>query len=349
MSSYEVIGREKSFSVKKKIILLGGIEKYKDNFQNSVSSNCLPINNKESIGVNISKIDFLYELSHKIEFLLWNIDCRQRKANIRTVFYDGAEAIIVFISETKINQIIDYFNEIQPQMQIATLLFCVILEKFTKNKIINAHFKNEDFNSILKSNNFEINKIFDHSSILNQISSNLIKKIQNIELENAYIIDFIQRNLIIPQVETTDQCNDYFEPQINDTRNNHILNTEKLKKFILKLDLDIEFDSLNWVKIRNKELGMFSIFLKNGNVYYFPRICEKCINNKCLKLKKTPFFICIEANSESWTNIEGFNQPELLILSKIFALKDGNEANLPKSVLKQIIKINICGKIRFEK
>jgi len=349
LSSNEILHQEKNFSIKKKITLLGGIEKYKDKFQTNVSSNCLPINHKQNIGVNISRINFLYEDSHRFDFLLWNIDCRQQRADLRSIFYNGAEAIIVFISETKIDQIRHYFNEIHSQMQMATLLFCVILENLNKDEIIKSHFINEDLNLILSSYNFEVNEIIEYSAILNQISSNLVKKMRYKELENTYIIDFIQKNLLFPQSETVDECNDYFEPQINEVRVNQIINTGKLIKFILKLDLDIEYDSFNWIKIKNKKFGTFSIFLKNGNVYYFPRICENCTDSKCLKLKKTPFFICIEADSASWTNINGLDQPELLILTKIFALKDGNESDLPKSVLSQIIKINRCDKIREKK
>ena len=66
-----------------------------------------------------------------------------------------------------------------------------------------------------------------------------------------------------------------------------------------------------------------------------------------MKFKKAPFFICIEPReSTGWTNINGFAHNELLILTKILALKDGNENNLPKSILGQIKNINKCQKVR---
>jgi hypothetical protein len=65
-------------------------------------------------------------------------------------------------------------------------------------------------------------------------------------------------------------------------------------------------------------------------------------------LKKAPFFICIEAEeSTGWSNINGFEQNELLIITKILALLEGNEKNLPKSVVRQIKKLNMCE--RFKK
>ena len=85
--------------LKKKICLLGGTELYKNEFQKKISSNCLPIENKENIGVNISRIEYFYQLTkkyQKFEFLLWNIDCRQRRSFLRTIFYNGAEAMVIF-------------------------------------------------------------------------------------------------------------------------------------------------------------------------------------------------------------------------------------------------------------
>ncbi len=344
MSSLETPIQEKYF-FKKKICVLGGTENYKDEFQKKMSSNSLPIENKQNIGVNISKIDFSFKKCEKFEFLLWNIDCRQQRAYLRTVFYNGAEAIIIFISETKVDQILQYFNEIQARIQSITLIFCIILEQFSKNEIINRHFKNEDFDSIIKSNDIQIDEISEPTDILDQMCSVFLKRTKYRESDNVYIIDFIPLNLLFVHSDITDECNDYYEPELRDMSIPKIINTEKLVEYILKLNLDVQFESNNWVKIKNKKLGIFSIFLKNGNVYYFPKICEKCKDKKCMKYKKAPFFICIESGeSIGWTNINGFDQKELLILTKILALKEGNENNLPNSVLKQIKNMNRCEK-----
>jgi hypothetical protein len=332
---------------KKKICVIGGYEIYKDEFQKEVSSNSLPIENKQNIGVNISKIDFLYKKNKKFEFLLWNIDCRQPRAHLRTIFYNGAEAIIVFISETKVDQIIQYFSEVQGRLPSATLIFCIILEKFTKDEIFNRYFENEDFDSIIKTNDIHFDEISESSDILKQICSVFFDRTKNKELDTNYIIDFIPITLLFEHFDITDECNDYFEPETHTMNTNKLINTEQLVNYILKLDLDVYVESRNWLKVKNKKLGTFSIYLKNGNVYYFPKICEKCKDNKCMKFKKAPFFICIEpGESIGWTNINGFDQNELLILTKIVALKEGNENNLPRSLLKQITNINRCEKFK---
>ncbi len=104
------------------------------------------------------------------------------------------------------------------------------------------------------------------------------------------------------------------------------------------------------IKINNKNFGTFSLYIKNGKVYYFPEICEKCKAKKCSKFNNIPYFICIEAGeSTGWTNIKGFNKNELLILAKIIALKEGNEKNIPSSILNQIKKINQCGRRKKQK
>ena len=344
MSLLEIPLREK-FVIKKKLCILGGVENYKDEFQKKLSSNSLPIENKRNIGVNISKVDFSFKKDEKFEFLLWNIDCRRPRAYLRTIFYNGAEAIIIFISETKVDQIIQYLNEIQARISSITIIFCIILERYAKDEIINRYFRNDEFDSIIKSNNIQINEIYEDSEILNQICSISLKRVKYKEIENFYFIDFIHLDLLFKDSNIADECIDYYEPETRNVKLNRTINTEQLIKFILKLKLDVYFESENWLKVKNKNFGTFAIYLKNGNVYYYPKICEKCKDTTCLRLKKSPFFICIESGeSKGWTNIYGFDHSELLILSEIYALKKGNENNLPRSILKQIRSINRCEK-----
>ncbi len=342
MNSYETL-ETFQFYFKKKLCILGGQEKFKNEFQKCLSSSCLPIENKQNIGVNISKIDYFYKPKQKFEYLLWNIDCGQRRAFLRTIFYSGADAIIIFISETKIDQIRQYFDELQSKIPEIPLIFCIILEKRSKKEIINSYFINEEFSSIIKKTSFKIKEITDPIEILNQVSSIFKKKARIKELENRFFIDFIPLTSLFGHRGIRDECNEYYEPETHTLRISQIINTDLLIKYLQKIDLAIDFDYLNWIKIKNKIFGTFSIYLKNGNVYYFPKVCEKCKDKNCSKFKKAPYYICIEAgDSNGWTNIKGFNQNELLILTKVFALKEGDEKSLPKSVIKQIKKINIC-------
>jgi hypothetical protein len=342
MSLLESPLKEKHF-FKKKICILGGVETYKDEFQKTLSSKSLPIENKQNIGVNISKIDYSFKKYEKFEFLLWNIDCRQFRAYLRPTFYNGAEAIIIFVSENKVEQILQYSNEIEDRLSSITLIFCIILEKFTRNDINSKYFNNEEFISLIKKNDIQNKEISKSSDILNQICSSSLKRNGFKEYENTYFIDFIPLKLLFSHSKIKDECNEYFEPENRQINIIKSIDTKKLVKYILKLNLDVNFESSNWVTLRNKTLGKFSIYLKNGNVYYFPKICEKCKDTKCPKHKKAPYFVCIEAgDTTGWTNIKELKEPELLILTKIFVLLEGNETNLPRSILSQIKNINIC-------
>ncbi len=343
MHSYETLEPIKVY-MKKKICILGGYENYKDEFQKRMSSNCLPIENKHNIGVNISKIDFFYKFNQKFEFLLWNIDCGQNRAFLRKTFYSGADAIIFFVSEEKISQIKQYVDEIQHISPEISLVFCVILENLSQKDIIDSYFNSEAFVSITLDHKIETFEISDQTEMFKQISSLFLQRIKEKEMESKIIIDFIHIDSLFGHSVIRDECNDYYEPETHDLNSNQQpINLELLNTYIQSLDLEIEYDSPNWIKIINKNFGKFSLFLKNGKVYYFPEICEKCKDKKCSKFKNSPYFICIEAGESSgWTNIIGFNQNELLILAKILALKEGNEKNLPHSVIKQIKNINQC-------
>ena len=300
--------------------------------------------NKHNIGVNISKIDFSYKINQKFEFLLWNIDCSQNRAFLRRTFYSGADAIIFFVSEEKFNQIKQYFDEIQTMFTDIFLVFCVILENLSQKDIVNSYFNSEEFISITLDYKIKTYQISNHSEIFKQLSSFFIKRRKEKALESKIIINFIHLDALFGHSVVRDECNDYYELESHALKfNQQLVNFELLNNYIQSLDLDIEYESLNWIKINNKNFGTFSIYIKNGKVYYFPEICENCKAKKCSKLKKIPFLICIEAGESSgWTNIKGFNKIELLILAKIIALKEGNEKNLPNSVIDQIKNINQC-------
>ncbi|MFW9823982.1 MAG: hypothetical protein ACFFE4_13645, partial [Candidatus Thorarchaeota archaeon] len=324
MHSYETLESSHIY-MKKKVCMLGGYENYKDEFQKRISSNCLPIENKHNIGVNISKIDFFNKYDQKFEFLLWNIDCGQSRAFLRSTFYSGADAIIFFVSEDKINQIQHYFNEIQTLSQEILLIFCIILENLSQHEIERKYFNRKDFITNNLNYNIRIYKISKHFEMFHQLSSFFLKRLNEREIENKIIIDFIHLDSLFGHSIIRDQCNDYYEPEIRIPKTSQSVNLELLSGYLLNLHLDIEFESLNWVKIKNKNLGTFSLYLKNGNVYYFPEECEKCKDKKCSKYRNAPYFICIEAgDSNGWTNIRGFSNIELLILAKIVALKEGN-------------------------
>ncbi|MHA1985645.1 MAG: hypothetical protein ACW98D_03300 [Promethearchaeota archaeon] len=347
MHSFETL-RPLHLNIKKKVCVLGGYENYKDEFQKRISSDCLPIENKQNLGVNISKIDYIYKCDQKFEYLLWNIDCSQNRAFLRSTFYSGADALIIFVSEEKMTQVKQYFDEIHARIPEMILVFCVILENFSKKHVVNTYFNTEEFDSLKLGHSIKTYEISNQSEIFRQISSIILKRIETKEFKNEIIINFIHINSLFGHSIIKEECNDYYEPEIHVFQHKQkLINTKMLKHYIQNLDLDFEYEYIDRIKIINKNFGSFSLDLENGNVFYHPKICEKCKDKECSKIEKKSHFICIEeGNSSGWTNIEGINQSELLILAKLIALKEGNWKNLPKSVLKQIKNMNHCDKKR---
>ncbi len=329
---------------KYKVCLIGGQEIFKNEFQEKMSSLSLSVENKTNIGVNISKITSYSTSNESLEIFLWNIDCSRNFASFRTVFYRGSEAIIVFISETKVEQIQQYLNEIKLRMPLITIIFCVILDKFTKEEVVDVYFKDHNFRTMLESNDIKINSISDPFEMIDQITSNLIYKINTKQIDDHFIIDFMQKDDLFNQ-DLHDNCCNYHEPPFNENSKHKRNNAKLLKDYLC--ELGFLFDrgcNGDWIKFRNDKIGTFSIFLRNGAVYLIPKTCEMCSDEKrlsCPKFQNAPYFICIEAETKGWSNIHGLEQSELLLLSKILALKAGL---LPKDVVKQIKRINKCEK-----
>ncbi len=317
-----------------KVCLLGGTELLKNEFQKNMSSNCLPVENKQNIGVNISKIDYIQN-SQKFAFYLWNLDCNERWAFLRTTFYPGSQAMIIFISEIYVDQIQNYLEEIKLMMPVIQVIFCVILEKYTEEDICEACLKNEEFKEFLETNNIELNYISKPIEMFEQISSNFAETRNQ---EDNFIIDFIPINALIKHVAIDDVCNEYFEPANLRVNNSRRANTQLIKKYLYELGFEFNNESTDRLNIINKEFGTFSIFLRNGKVSFTPRMCKSCKQVKnCLKHNKVPFPLCIEQETNGWSNLKGFGQIELLVISKILALKVGI---LPESIIEQIKKIS---------
>jgi len=327
---------------KKKVCLLGGVEEIKNEFQNILSTSSLSMENKNNIGVNISKVDFLTQ-NQNFEFFLWNINCSQEKAFLRSTFYNGSEAVIVLISEDCIEQVLQYLQELKTRIPIITVIFCVILNNKTEEEIKKAYFNSEDFKKVISEEEFKIERFSNAKEIFGQISSLFLRKVKYDQYNDHFIIGFMSLENLIGDKTIEYDCHDYYEPTESSVTSCRI-DVEILKQYLDKLRIDYEEIRPEWIKIYNKNFGTFSIFLRNGNVYYIPKNCEKCKDKKCFKKREMENYICIEARTKGWSNIEGLNQKELLVLSKILTLKYSDENSLPLSILEQINKYKECYK-----
>lgn len=327
---------------KKKICLLGGLEEIKNKVQNILSSSTLSMENKKNIGVNISKVDLIISQNQNFEYFLWNINCSHEKAFLRTTFYTGAEVCIVLISENKVEQILQYFQEITTRIPVVTIIFCIILNNRTEEDIQQVYFNTASFEERISSEELEIKTISHPKEIFTQISDFFLRKVKFNDYDDNFVIDFISIDELLGKEITSYECDDYYEPTSGISSGHYRINTKALKKYLYKMNIDYTEIDPEWININNENFGTFSVFLRNGNIYYTPKSCENCKDKKCLKKRQTENYICIEARSKGWSNIKDLDQKELLVLSKILLLNHADEKGLPPSILEQINKYREC-------
>ncbi|MBD3195482.1 MAG: hypothetical protein GF317_10530 [Candidatus Lokiarchaeota archaeon] len=330
---------------KKKVSLLGCNEPIKNEFQDIVSSCSLPLENKSNIGVNISRVHFDYNSNNRFDYFLWNIDCSQSRSFLRTTFYNGAEAIIVFISEDNLEHILRYFEEIRNRIPIVFIQFCIILNNKSKSELLDNELNGSQFQEFIQSNEVEFNELQNATDTFSQISNFFIEKVRQDKFESKFNISFIARKKIIGENEIDDRCSEYFPPSMS-LVNSKIIQYERIKNLVKNLGINVDQANPDWIVIENENFGRFSVYLRNGSVYYTPYECENCSNTNCPNYHKKKHYICIEAESTGWSNVRGIREEELLILSKIIALKDATEKSLPKSILEQIHHIQDCAKLK---
>jgi len=324
---------------KKKVLLLGGLEQIKDRFQEEVSDSSLSLNNKQTIGVNISKIPY----NSQFDYYLWNISCGLERSFIRPMYYTGAEAVIVFISEDNIQQIIPYYREITTRLPIVTVIFCILLNTKTPEEIKDAYFTTKEFRKLFEEQDFKFNRISKGKYLFSQISSFFSENLNENTFKDHFAINFIPlTNLLKSQENIQYICEEYIEPEQASSSLKRRLNTVALRRYLNRLNIPFKVEDSDWIILDNNIFGQFSIFLRNGDVYHTPQRCLDCNHHSCQRKNRVNNFICIEANGKGWSNIEGFCQKELLVLSKILILQGANENNLPKTILKQINRLKTC-------
>ena len=328
----------KTRQFKLKICLLGNLESHKDEFQESVSSRTLSEENKQYIGVNISRIDF--QGSH--ELYLWNVDCSREFAPLRLSFYRGSEAMIVLIPEQRVEQILQYWEEIRSQLPVITVVFCIILDHYSREEMSKLLEEDPSIQSFTQSKSVKIHERAPMEKIFNQVYSQFLLKIDKKRFDDAIFINFLEReSLFNDNTGKEDGSTAYHEPSYHGTGRPRRNNVEALKSLLSNMELRNVYLSDDWVKIPHEKYGTFSIFLRNGAVYLTPLICHKCKHrSNCNRHQDEPFYVCIEAETNGWSNRNDLEAQELSVLSKILAL--ATNCPLPESIITQCEKINSC-------
>jgi hypothetical protein len=223
------------------------------------------------------------------------------------------------------------------------LIFCIIVNNKNVAEIKDTYFKAEEFTNLVMEKDFNVSRISDPEEIFSQISACLSKNLEEGKFNDNFVIDFIPLKEIVKSGNNIQySCGEYIEPDDTASSPNRRLNTPILRSYLEKLPIQFEEETADWITVKNGDFGKFSIFLRNGDVYFTPAHCLDCKKDSCRRKNRINNFICIEANGEGWSNIRGVCQKELLVLSKILFLKDADENSLPKPILRQIRRLEIC-------
>jgi len=86
--------------------------------------------------------------------------------------------------------------------------------------------------------------------------------------------------------------------------------------------------------ILKSEKAIYTVDLRNGEVYAEPAQCENC-DRDCIKKEK----VCIVLATSGWSSSPDISQADLLLLSKVYAITN-NE--IPLDVQEKINEILNC-------
>jgi GTPase SAR1 family protein len=315
---------------KLKMSLLGPEEGFKSSFRNRISTGSLSNHNKGIIGVTLSGLKIEPARlppppAANISVSVWDIDCSARFAIFRVQYYRGSETIIVLLDENTMDQAELYCTEIlqyNPSISIA-LVVLYEGENFTdaSNTFHESKFKR-----------FERIYIKQPQEMIDWALEKFYQKLKKNLRQDNFAIFFLPKNVLLGLTPSIPKYQDYTCPveQFDDLNPQRRLNFDHLEKLVTKLGFPVRGEITT---ITNKH-GEFRVSLREGNTQFTPRKCLFC-RQKCHQQES----ICIVASSKGFSSNPEIAQAELLVVSKILALQDGD---LPDHVLKQIIRLNKC-------
>ncbi len=241
----------------------------------------------------------------------------ERLRFFRSSFYRGTSSVVVFFDYNNPKTISPFLTEILDEIYnsigpIPIFLIGLNSDNSSNNEII-EEFSKEDYIFYF---DFE-NRLYFQKEILGYLAEISLNMIQE------------SSDLITTKIR--EQFQRYYDLKQQGYENFY----DVLNQMGLKI-VD------NNIKILNK-YGLFTVDIINGSVIYESLMCENCENfencqNKPIIPKKA---LCIVSDSYGWNNLF-IEQDKLLILSKIFAIIEGD---LPEHVLNQMRQVQKCPEI----
>jgi len=315
---------------KLKMSLLGPEEGFKTSFRNRISTGSLSNHNKGIIGVTLSgmKIELAQLTPHpaaNIYVSLWDLDCSARFSMFRIQYYRGSETFLVLLDENTLDQAELYCTEILQYNPSISIGLVVLYEGENFTDASNT-FRESTFKR------FEKFYIKQPQETIDWALEKFYQKIKNNLRQDNFAIFFLPKNVLLGLTPPIPKYQDYTCPveHLDDLNPQRRLNFDQIEKLVTKLGFPVRGE---FTTITNK-YGAFKVSLREGNTQFTPKMCLFC-RQKCHQQE----YICIVASSKGFSSNPEIAQAELLVVSKILALQDGD---LPDHVLNQIIRLNKC-------
>ncbi|NVM02337.1 MAG: hypothetical protein HWN67_08370 [Candidatus Helarchaeota archaeon] len=253
----------------------------------------------------------------KVDFSFWDISMQERLRFFRSSFYRGTSSVVILFDYSNPITISPFLTEIIDEMYnsigpIPIFLIGLNSDDSSNNEYI-EQISEEDYIFYFDFEN-KLNFQKEILGYLAEISLNMIQ--ESSDLITTKIREQFQRYFDLKQ-----QGHDNFYDVLN--------------------EMGLKIDD-NSIKILNK-YGLFTIDIITGSVIFESLMCENCENiENCQKKHVIPKkALCIVSDSFGWNNLF-IEQDKLLILSKIFAIMEGD---LPEHVLNQMKHVQKCPEI----
>ncbi|MFX1450605.1 MAG: hypothetical protein ACFFCM_07175 [Promethearchaeota archaeon] len=268
---------------------------------------------KNTIGLDIL-LTHVNSGNYKVDFSFWDISTQERLRFFRSSFYRGTSSVVLFFDYENPKTIVPFLSEIINEIYNSIGPIPIFL--IGLNSTYSSY--NEYIEQIIEEDYIFY---FDFQNKLN-FQKEILRYLAEISL------NIIQESPDVITARIREQFQKYYDLKRQGTDN-----------FYTALqDIGLSIDD-NTVKILNK-YGLFTVDIINGTVIYETLMCANCEKfNKCHRKHNIPKkALCIVADSVGWNNLF-IEQDKILILSKIFAIMEGE---LPEHVLNQMRQIEKC-------
>ncbi|NVM31828.1 MAG: hypothetical protein HWN65_23515 [Candidatus Helarchaeota archaeon] len=323
-----------------KVLVLGSQENQKDFILGSVKH--FGDHHRYVIGVDFGITNVLVD-DRRIKLQIWNPATQERFSYIRPLYYRGASHILLITDQGHYLELAPFIQELLSncgQIPVHFVIRCS--SQFAKTlKDQSEQLRNRGLTS-------PITVIKQPQDLYPLVGQTLLYHRHDlnwaVQLTLLLDDDFPWRFINSEQDDTAAIFFNFLEDQLTAIRNWNIhslgfnYDGSQMDETALMRQLELyyeiiesmggEIDEDHLLAIVENEIGRFKISLRNGSVIFIPKNCFDC-KNPCFSHGQS---LCIVQRSAGWSS-EALSKKQLLILSKIYAVKHGV---LPKHVWNQM-------------